>query len=446
MARGRVLVVDDEATSRTVLGERLRSAGYVVELAADGFKALGKLDDFRPDIVLTDLRMPGMDGLDFLRRLRARGDMAVVLMTSFGAIETAVKAMKEGAADYLTKPLNLTQLLLVVARELERLQLRREAQQLRTRLHDRYTFRNVIGTSEAMQAACKAAAQAAQSRANILITGEPGTGKALLATTIHECGPRSDRPLVTLMGSAGEVFATELAAKMAEAEGGELYLPNVGALGTAAQLQLLRALDEATNDVRLITSAQRDLRNDVSAGSFREDLYYRLCVVAITLPPLRQRHGDIPLLAAHFLDQSAHAHGKKLEGLSDAALARLATHAWPGNVRELASAIERAVVFATGTQIEAGDLPAMESGATSSSIPIRVPGSSLEQLEKWAILTTLEACGGATGKAAKILGISARKIQYKLQQYENAPKGETPVLSESPRDDGDEAAPEDQRE
>jgi DNA-binding NtrC family response regulator len=431
MPRGRVLVVDDEATSRTVLGERLRGAGYVVELAADGFKALGKVDDFRPDIVLTDLRMPGMDGLDFLRRLRARGEMAVVLMTSFGAVESAVLAMKEGAADYLTKPLNVTQLLLVVARELERLQLRRETQQLRTRLHDRYTFRNVIGTSEQMQVACRTAAQAAQSRATILITGESGTGKELLATTIHESGPSAGRPLVTLAcGMPEDRFEPELLARLAEAEGGDLFLDNVGALRPTAQLRLLRLLDEVPGgpDVRLIVSSQQDLRAEVASNAFREDLYYRLAVVSIVLPPLRERRGDIPLLAAHFLEQSARHHGKRIESFSEAALARLLTHPWPGNVRELASAVERALVFATGAQVEAHDLPALDGGTSHTGI--RVPGSSLEHIERWAILATLEACGGATGKAAKILGISARKIQYKLQQYENAPKGEAPVLEE----------------
>lgn len=458
MSKGRILVVDDEANARTALAEILKEEGYTVETAADGFKALPRFEEFSPDLVLTDLKMPGMDGVELARKLRQQvPDFPIVVMTAFGAVETAVAAMREGAADYLTKPLNTDELLLVLERELERSRLRKETTHLREQLSERYRFENIIGSSPEMQQVFKSIAQVAPSRATVLLTGESGTGKEMVAAAIHHRSPRARGPFVRLHCAAlaetlleSELFGHERGAytgadrrregRFEQANNGTLFLDEIGEISLATQVKLLRVLQEREFervggnqtlrvDVRVIAATNRDLRELVAEGKFREDLMYRLNVINIHMPPLRRRPSDIPALAMHFLKVYAEENAKPVRSISDAALARLAAHDWPGNVRELENVIERAVVLADGESVELWQLPPeLTSGSPDNAVPI-IPGSSMDDIERYAILKTLEAQGGSTSKAAEVLGISVRKIQYKLQEYGAAPKSNIPVLS-----------------
>jgi DNA-binding NtrC family response regulator len=448
--KGKVLVVDDEANARTALGELLRDEGYDVETAADAFKALGKLESFVPQLLLTDLKMPGMDGLELMARMREIDpDCSVVIMTAFGAVETAVSAMRAGATDYVTKPLNFDELLIVLDRALEHGRLRAETTQLRERLSERFDFDNIVGASPEIQKVFNVVAQVAPARASVLITGESGTGKELVTSALHERSKRRDGPFVKLHCAAlaetlleSELFGHEKGAftgaiarregRFEQADGGTLFLDEIGEISPAVQVKLLRFLQEHEFErvggsktirvnVRIIAATNRDLAAAVRQGTFREDLYYRLNVVSIEMPALRERPSDIPLLAAHFLERYAAENEKELAGFSDGALEALAGYPWPGNVRELENAVERAVVLSPGPRIERDALPSAVVPPQGKGGP-KIPGASLAELERYAILQTLEATGGSTSKAADILGISVRKIQYKLHQYREAPK------------------------
>jgi DNA-binding NtrC family response regulator len=456
MSKGRVLVVDDEANARTALAELLRAEDYVVETAADGFKALGKIAEFEPDLVLTDLKMPGMDGLQLLAKLRDNeSDLCVVVMTAFAAIESAVSAMKAGAADYLTKPLNITELTLVLQREFEHLRLRRETGTLRARLAERYSFENIIGSAPVMQDVFKMVAQVASSRSSVLITGESGTGKELIAAAIHQRSPRAKGPFVKLHCAAlaealleSELFGHERGSftgalgrregRFAQANGGTLFLDEIGEVSPSVQVKLLRFLQEhefervGSNetvrvDVRVIAATNRDLRSALAEGRFREDLYYRLNVITLPMPALRERPSDIPLLATHFLRKYGAENGKVVEAFSEEALQRLSGYSWPGNVRELENVVERAVVLMNGSRVNVADLPAHVVPRREGGLLI--PGSTLDAIERYAILKTLESTAGSTSKAAEILGMSVRKIQYKLHEYQSVPTGNlTPAI------------------
>jgi DNA-binding NtrC family response regulator len=452
-AQGRVLVVDDEVNARTALGELLREEGYTVEIAADGFKALGKLEDFAPDVVVTDLKMPGLTGVELMEKVRERDpECVVVVMTAHGGIESAVQAMRMGAADYLTKPLNLEELVLVLKRELERKRLRAEAGHLRERLNARDRISNIVGTSPAMQEVFDTVLQVAPSRATVLLTGESGTGKERVAAAIHEHSPRAGGPFVKLHCAAlaeslleSELFGHEKGSftgaqarregRFEQAHRGTLFLDEIGEISPSIQVKLLRFLQEhefervggnqtVKVDVRVIAATNRNLLERVKQGLFREDLYYRLNVVSIEMPPLRARPSDVPLLASYFLTKYAEENGKTINGLTDAALERLAAYNWPGNVRELENAIERAVVVARGDQIRPEDLAPsiVPAGAAAKGVP-PIPGASMPELERYAILRTLEHTGGSTSRAAEILKISTRKIQYKLREYETGKTG-----------------------
>jgi len=447
MQRERILIVDDEANARTALAELLRDEGYAVETAADGFKALPKLEEFAPDVVVTDLKMPGLSGLELLQKVRERdAECVVIVMTAFGAVESAVQAMRQGAADYLTKPVNVEELSLVLKREVERKRLRAEAGQLRERLSEKHRINNIIGASPAMQQVFDAVLQVAPSRASVLIAGESGTGKELIAAAIHEHSPRAKKPFVKLHCAAlaeslleSELFGHERGSftgavgrregRFEQADGGTLFLDEIGEISPAIQVKLLRFLQEhefervggnqtIKVDVRVITATNRNLLQRVKDGQFREDLYYRLNVVNVEMPPLRARPSDIPLLASHFLAKYARENGKQLDGFTDEALAQLANYEWPGNVRELENAIERAVVVSKKPRIGVEDFAAAIATAQKrpDGMPA-IPGAKMDDLERYAILKTLEHTGGSTSRAAEILGISPRTIQYRLQQY-----------------------------
>jgi DNA-binding NtrC family response regulator len=452
-AQSRILVVDDETAARSALTELLREEGYEVQSAGDGFKALGKLDGWTPQIVITDLKMPGMDGIELMEKLRERiADVSVVVMTAFGTVESAVEAIQQGADDYLTKPLHLGQLLVVVERVLEHRALRQETERLRDELARRdgveqeVDYDNLIGRSRAFRDMMNLVEQVASSDASVLLVGENGTGKESVAVALHELSPRKAGPFVPVHCASmseemleRELFGYEAGAfagaaerregRFVQAAGGTLFLDEVADLPMATQAKLLRALQEGaiervggtesvTIDVRLVAASDRELHDEVQAGAFREDLFYRLNVICVRVPTLRERRDDIPLLAMHFLKRHTRANGKSLNGFTERALGVLLNFDWPGNITQLENCIERAVVLARGEEVEPRELPRelMSSGRAGAEMPT-VPGASLRELERYAILKTLEHVGGSTSKAARILGISPRKIQYRLNEY-----------------------------
>ncbi len=444
--RGRILVVDDEANARAALSEILRDDGYATETAADGFKALGKLLEFGPDVILTDLKMPGMGGLEFMEKARVAAPQAVVVvMTAFGSISSAVEAVKRGAENYLTKPLDLNALSAVVERAVEKARLLQEMRTLRDRLRERNAIHHIVSGDPKMSAVLELVKQVGPSKASVLVTGESGTGKELIAEAICQASPRSAQPFVRLHCAAlaetlleSELFGHERGAftgavgrregRFKQADGGTLFLDEIGEIPMGTQVKLLRFLQERSFervggnetlkvDVRILAATNRDLKAEIAKGTFREDLYYRLNVVSIEIPPLRARRGDIAPLAHFFLGRYAAENGKQIEGLSPEALELLASYSWPGNVRELENAIERAVVLCDGNRIEVSCLPQAVVPEAERPGPPPIPGSSIDDIERYAILTTLEACGGSTSKAAVVLGMSTRKIQYKLHEY-----------------------------
>jgi DNA-binding NtrC family response regulator len=456
--KGRILIVDEETAERAALREVLRGEGYSVEVATDGIQALQRLGELAPHVVLASLDLPETTGLELLAKLRDEireqdADTAVLVMLTPGGGSAvldgdgSVAALHAGAAGYLSKPVKAGELTLAVKRELEQQRLRAEASQLRTRLAERYRFENMIGNSAPMQAVFKTVAQVAAARASVLITGESGTGKELIAAAIHEKSPRARGPFVKLHCTAladtaleSELFGHERAAfagagarrdgRLVSAHGGTLFLDEIGENSPALQIKLLRFLQEhqfermggndvVSADVRVIAGTTRDLRQLIAAGKFREDLYYNLDVVNVELPALRDRPSDVPLLALYFLRKYAAENGKAITAFSDEALDRLCDYAWPGNVRELENVIERAVVLAAGPRLTSAELP---PHLASSKAPtgIQIPGSTLDAIERYAITKTLEANGGSTSRAAEILGISIRKVQYKLHEYQSA--------------------------
>jgi DNA-binding NtrC family response regulator len=459
---GRILVVDDEVNARTALAELLRDEGYEVETAADAFKALGKYETFTPHVVVTDLKMPGMDGIELVKKIRASEEAAaVVVMTAFGAVSSAVDAMRAGAVDYLTKPLSFEELLVVLDKTFETQRLRLETRQLRQRVCERFGPHNIVGTAPPIQQIFEIIERVAPSRATVLITGESGTGKELVANAIHQRSPHAAGPFIKLHCAAlaeslleSELFGHEKGAftgalarkdgRFAIADGGTLFLDEIGEISPAVQIKLLRFLQEREFervggsqtlrvDVRVIAATNKNLAEEVAKGRFREDLYYRLNVVALEMPPLRDRRTDIPALVKLFLDRYAKENAKTIESISPETMELLCAYDWPGNVRELENAIERAVVLATGPNLEPRQLPPhIRPRLTPGGMPY-VPGATMADLERYAILETMKALGGSTSKAAEILGISARTIQYRLHQYNQAKRSDVDVVRKDPR-------------
>jgi two-component system NtrC family response regulator/two-component system response regulator HydG len=454
--KGRLVVIDDEVNAAAALETLLKEDGYEVARAHDARSGLQLLEKVEPDVVLTDLRMPGMDGIELLAKIKEiRPQTMVIMMTAYGTVKTAVKAMKLGAEDYLGKPIDVEELEVVLQKALERKGLLEEARSLRERLEHKYRFDNLVGESPEMLSVFKTIRQVAPSSASVLLLGESGTGKELFAQALHQNSPRRSKPFVKVACAAlpetlleSELFGHEKgsftgavytrAGRFEAADGGTLFLDEIGDITPTVQVKLLRFLEEREFervggnktfkvDVRIVAATHRDLKKKLEEGSFREDLFYRLNVIEIHIPALRDRPGDIPLLAHHFLRKYADANGKDLNGISDDVLALLLSHPWPGNVRELENAMERAVVLTNDATLTPGHFPTLrrpsaaeparpQSGA--ASLGVRIPGSTLADLEREAILRTLEAVGGSTSKAANILDISARKIQYKLKEYQ----------------------------
>ena len=445
--KGKILVVDDEANARNALAELLDDAGYEVSTAADGRTALLQLEQVEPDVVLTDLKMPGMDGLTLIEQGRPMSPHATfIVMTAFATIDTAVRAIKLGAESYLTKPLELDAVIAIVDRALERTRLSREAAELRERVDARFQLGNIIGEHPSMQRLMKNIAQVAGSRATVLIHGETGTGKELIAAAIHQNSKRKDKPFIRLNCASlsetlleSELFGHERGSftgavarregRFKQADGGTLFLDEVSEIPPSVQIKLLRFLQEREFervggnetlkvDVRVVAATNRNLKQRVDEGRFREDLYYRLKVVQLDVPPLRVRRSDIPILAHAFLRKYAEENDRPVKGLSDEALQHLMIYPWPGNVRELENAIERAVVMSDGELIQRSDLPTAAHGdMQNGAIMALVPGITMAELERIAILRTLDAVDGSTARAAEILGISQRKIQYRVKEW-----------------------------
>jgi DNA-binding NtrC family response regulator len=454
MSAQRILVVDDEDNARRAISTILGEEGYEVAEAANGEEALSRLADFSPAAVLTDVRMPKMDGLTFLKKAREQGsDATFIIMTAFGSVETAVEAMRAGAENYLLKPLDANALLVVLGKALEKRALSREAETLREQVRQRTRFHNIIGESPLLQAVYDVVRRAATTRATVLILGESGTGKELIAQAIHQESQRRDKPFIKVHCAAlsenlleSELFGHEKGAftgamarkegRFELADGGTLFLDEIGEISPSVQVKLLRVLQQREFervggtqtlkvDVRIVAATHRDLTAEVKAGKFREDLYYRLNVVAVTLPPLRERKSDIPALVNHFLEKYSDSYGKDVRGLAPGTLQALLSYDWPGNIRELENAIERAVVLAPGSELTTDDLPPVLRGPrpTGSSPSSLIPGATLAQIEREAILRTLEMVGGSTTRAAELLGISVRKVQYRLKEYGAATNG-----------------------
>jgi DNA-binding NtrC family response regulator len=446
MNKAKILVVDDEASARSGLSKLLEQEGYQVETAADGALALQAISESPPSLIVTDLKMPNLDGMGLLAKLGEQGvAIPVIVTTAFGEVSVAVQAMRAGAEDYLTKPIDFDALLLSVERTLQRREIATEAENLRRQLRsrDQVGLEGLIGTSPPMQRIYAMAKQVAPSRATVLITGESGTGKGELARALHQLSPRASAPFVTLHCSAlaeslleSELFGHERGAftgadkrrigRFEQADGGTLFLDEIGEIPAATQVKLLRVLQEKTFervggnepvkvDVRLIAATNKDLATEVRERRFREDLYYRLNVVHLEMPPLRLRGQDVATLADHFLRKFASENHRQIDGISPAARSKLVAHRWPGNVRELENAMERAVVFTEGSFVEPDALPFAASPEVSDGV--RIPGASMAEIEKHAILATLEAAQGSTTRAAEILDISVRTIQYRLHEY-----------------------------
>jgi two-component system, NtrC family, response regulator len=451
-SKGRLVVIDDEVNAAAALETLLRDDGYEVARANDARSGLQLVEKNDPDLVLTDLRMPGMDGLELLAKIReTRPETMVLLMTAFGTVKTAVKAMKLGAEDYLSKPIDVEELEVVLEKTLEKKRLLEETRVLKARLEQKYKFDNLVGESPGMLQVFKTIRQVAPSSASVLLLGESGTGKELFAQAIHQNSLRKGKPFIrvacaslpeTLLES--ELFGHEKgsftgalytrAGRFEAADGGTLFLDEIGDISPTVQVKLLRFLEEKEFervggnrtfkvDVRIVVATHRDLKKKIEDGSFREDLYYRLNVIEIHIPPLRERDGDIPLLAHHFMKKYAEANGKDVQGLSDDVLALLLRHPWQGNVRELENAMERAVVLSDEPVLSPAHFPTLRPTGGEPSAPkgssggVSIPGSTLAAIEREAILRTLEAVGGSTSRAAALLDISARKIQYKLKEY-----------------------------
>jgi len=442
MKKVKILVVDDEPIVRESLAEWLKDAGHVVFTAGDGYKALEVIERERPGIMIADLVMPGMDGIELMRRAKAQQSrLEVIIITAYASIPTAITAMKEGAYDYIEKPFCPERAELLVEKLSQYRELVEENIALRQKLEDHYRFENIIAKSSKMQRLIELIKTVARSNATVLITGESGTGKELVARAIHSRSNRNNKPFVAVSCAAlpeslleSELFGHEKGSftgayaqkkgKFEFANGGTLFLDEVGEMSANIQVHLLRVLEEKEFtrvggnepirvEVRVISATNKDLAKAIERQEFREDLYYRLNVVNIELPALRERKEDIPLLAEHFLNKFALENRKDIAGFSTEAMEFLLEHDWPGNVRELENSIERAVILAKDDHIAITDL--RQKGMTPASAT--GPGRNLKDVEKEHILSIIEETGENYSEAARILGISRMTLYNKVKEY-----------------------------
>jgi two-component system response regulator PilR (NtrC family) len=459
----RILVVDDERSLREFLEIFFRREGYTVVTAASVDEALVALggDDF--DVVISDVQLTGASGLELLRTVKENApDCVVIMITAFATTETAIEAMKQGAYDYITKPFKVDELRLVVEKALEKKLLTDENQRLRTALRSR--SRSLVGTSEALGRVHDLIAQVATTRTNVLVSGESGTGKELVARAIHELSERREKPFIAvncgaipenlleseLFGHVRGAFTGAVSNKpglVETADAGTLFLDEIGELPPSLQVKLLRLIQEKTirrvggnndqrADVRIVAATNRDLEAEAQAGRFREDLYYRLNVIQIALPPLRERMEDVPILVQHFLAKYRRELGKEVREVAPAAMEKILAHAFPGNVRELENLIERAVALSRGPTLGVDVLPAsvLERNASRRPAPPSAPGQTgnldeiLASYERGLLSDALQRAGGVKKRAARLLGISFRSFRYRLEKL---------GLDDGPRDDDD---------
>ncbi len=447
----RLLVVEDEPLLRIAIADALEKEGWRVDTAEDGSRGADLFAQALHDLVITDLVLPGINGMDLLRRIKElQPSTTVIIVTAHGSVDLAVEAMKEDAADFITKPFSMAQLRLRLENVSSLRLLREQNVRLQAQLETRFSYSNIIGKSQQMQDVFKRIQVVADSHASVLVSGESGTGKELVAAAIHYNSPRASQPYFAVSCASlpeslieSELFGYEKGAftgagrkrigRFEAASGGTLFLDEIGELPLSFQVKLLRVLEEGqiqrlgsnlpiSVDVRVVSASMRPLEEDIARGSFREDLFFRTNTVTIHLPPLRDRNGDIPLLAGAFLQTFSQQAGKQISGFSTAALHRLNSYPWPGNVRELRNAVEHAVLFCSGSEITADHLPIAVRGKSveQPEPPIREISTLQEAVEKAEIETirkVLESVQGRRGVAAERLGISRKTLWEKVKNY-----------------------------
>lgn len=450
MQAGGILLVEDEKAQRDIVSTILCGEGYEVTALPNLKEGLRAFQEGCFDAILTDLKLPDGDGIDLLRiAVRERPALSVVIMTAHGTVDTAVEAMKLGAFDYLTKPLERDELLVVVKNAVEKTKLLQENRRLKEQLGEQFRIDNIIGSDGRMQDVLKIVKKVAGSSSTVLVCGESGTGKELIAKAIHQNSPRKDKPFIAINCAAipetlleSELFGYEKGAftgastrkigLFESAEGGTLFLDEVGDMGMGLQAKLLRVLQEREIrrvggnenlqiDVRILAATNKNLGEEIKKGMFREDLYYRLNIIAIQLPALRERKGDIPRLVGHYLEKYGRSHGKAMSGISDEALDLLVSYSWPGNVRQLEGVIERAVLFSEGEilDVEALPLELHFKAASAGKIQMDFPseGLSFEDLEREMLVKAMKKADWVIAKAAPLLGMSYRTLQYRLNKF-----------------------------
>jgi DNA-binding NtrC family response regulator len=447
MATARILIVDDEESTRELFAELLQRWGYEVDETADGHGALKIAAETHPDVIISDLVMPKLDGLALVRALREeQPDTPVVIITGKGTIDAAVEAVREGVFDFVEKPLDPARLKVILQRALEKKQTLHEMQVLRRRLGQVDSGVGLVGNSPPMRRAMELMEKVAPSKASVVITGQSGTGKEMVARAIHQLSPRRDRPFIAINCSAipaslieSEMFGHERGAFTGAdqrrlgawelADSGTLFLDEVGEIPIELQAKFLRVLEEERLrrlggkseimvDVRVISATNRDLKEEIKGGRFREDLYFRLNVFHIALAPLKERKDDIPVLVQHFIDRFSKDAGKKLQGVTPQAMKRLTDYAWPGNIRELRNTLERAVILCGADVIDTEHLPSELASGGGESAYLKLPyGLPLREIEKEYILATLTRLTNNKARTAQALGISEKTLYNKLYRY-----------------------------
>ncbi len=443
-----ILVVDDDTAHRTMLRALIGGWDYAITEADDGAVAIEKVRERPFDLILMDIRMLKVSGLEAMEEIKKINPaIPIIIMTAYSSVETAVSALKTGAYDYLTKPIDFDKLRLTMARAMEHLRLKEENRLLKAQLEDTFDRHRIIGSGPVMTNLLETVSQVAPSEATVLITGESGTGKELVAGALHYNSARKSGPFVKINCAAitetlfeSELFGHEKGAftgadrikdgRFLQADGGTLFLDEISEMPLTMQVKLLRVLQERELtrvggekvipvDVRLIAATNKNLSELVSEGRFREDLYYRLDVVQLKMPPLRARREDVPLLAQHFLEQFTRKNRKEISGFTPAAMDHMIRYDWPGNVRELMNAVERGVVLARSDYLDTDDMPFISSSASSPENPNEAvyAGIPLEEIEKAAILQTLSAAGGNKSEASRRLGITRKTLHKKLKTY-----------------------------